>query len=242
MSASILSRDGRGGIDLSPPPPAAAGRRIWAPRNVEFRRRSGEVVGLQNVLEECMDEITATQIVTQPVPLWLVRVPSDRIIEPRELFRQMDRRLLTCVFRAVAIERLPVVLKTGVDVEPPDAVLFADFFDKAWEYGGWPKLILAFDPKRILKSCRVVPNDLPPEEMAALCGQFPTVIRDDEASTLWLSRLRPDDPRAGSAYEAAYAYWIPGDPMEALRCVLICTRPQDEEALRQWCGDIGAAG
>jgi hypothetical protein len=33
-----------------------------------------------------------------------------------------------------------------------------------------------------------------------------------------------------------------GNPMEALRCVPICTRPQDEEAVRQWCGDIGAAG
>jgi hypothetical protein len=45
----------------------------------------------------------------------------------------MDRRLFTCVFRGVAIDRLPVVLKTGVDVEPTDTVLFADFFDKAWE-------------------------------------------------------------------------------------------------------------
>lgn len=46
-------------------------------------------------------------------------------------------------FRATNLSRLPVVLATGVDVEPTTHHIYAAEFDKAWEYGKFPKVIAA---------------------------------------------------------------------------------------------------
>jgi len=51
--------------------------------------------------------------------------------------------------------------------------------------------------------------------------------KDDR--TLWLSRMDENDTQIGTDYEAAHAYWIPGDPHEALRAAIIFLRPEDKQ-------------
>lgn len=58
-------------------------------------------------------------------------------------------------------------------------------------------------------------------------SEFPTIIASVDGRTLWCTRLSEDDPRVASPYEAAYAWWIPGDPWSALKAVFILVRPED---------------
>lgn len=50
------------------------------------------------------------------------------------------------------MDRLRVVLKTGVDVEPSNSVIWANDLEKALEYGDWPKVVMAFDSERLKRS------------------------------------------------------------------------------------------
>src|SRR5262245_53739929 len=116
-----------------------------------------------------MEDLSSSQwtlIRALPVPLWLVilqpggtfdQLPFDEVRFLMQLKPQPDPPLVLCSFRAVGIDRLAIVLAKGVDVEPTNATIFVDFFSKAWEYGGWPKVVLAFDPSRLDRTWREVP-------------------------------------------------------------------------------------
>jgi hypothetical protein len=43
----------------------------------------------------------------------------------------------------------------------------------------------------------------------------------NDGGTLWLSRLPAGDPRIGTWREADMARWIPEDPWEALRMIVV---------------------
>lgn len=82
-----------------------------------------------------------------PMPVWLVRAPENAPTHAwYELLMKMDPELALFSFRGVSIERVGVVLRTGIDIEPSTAVIFLDCIDKALEYGGWPKLVLDWTP------------------------------------------------------------------------------------------------
>lgn len=142
-----------------------------------------------------------------------------------QLLQQADHEgqlcLLESVFRGVNIDRLPTVLAQGIDVTPTDAVIYAAEFDKAWEYADFPKVILALDPLKLDRSFREVPSTCKDDSLSRLQKIFPTELVSTDGKSLWLSKLSRDDPRVGTNYEMAYAYWIPGNPFEALRAVLI---------------------
>jgi hypothetical protein len=157
-----------------------------------------------------------------PVPTWLLRIGRDGI--PNQSVRdlvELNRELLACEFRGVPAERLAQVWRTGIDVEPTDSPIFVDGLDKALEYGGWPKVVLALDGDHLDRTFREVSADLPDTECEALQEDFPTVLESSDGITRWYSRLPKDDPRTGSAYEVAYSRWIRGDPLEALRGVIV---------------------
>lgn len=116
-------------------------------------------------------------------------------------------------------ERLSTVRATGIDVEPTDSAIYVGDFDKAWEYGGFPKLMLALDADRLEHTFTVLPDDADAETLAGVERRFPTVIR--RQGELWCSRLDADDPRLGSPYEVEYCRWIPDDPFDALRALLV---------------------
>lgn len=139
----------------------------------------------------------------------------------------VGRELAFCRFRGVRYDRLDYVLNHGIDVEPTDATIYADYLDKALEYGGMPKLILALNPKMLQRSFREVPTSTPKEELAALADRFPTRLESEDGSKYWYSRLEEGDPKLASPYEAAYAYFVEGDPFAALEGLLVFVRPKD---------------
>lgn len=123
------------------------------------------------------------------------------------------------------------MLKTGVDVEPTNVVIWVNEVQKALEYGGWPKILMAFDSERLKRSWIEIDVSAPPEEIERIQRDYPTVIRDGDK--LYCSRLPSDAPQLMTAYEFQHAFWIPGDPFEALKAVFIVFRPQDLDAVRE---------
>ncbi|WP_433287790.1 hypothetical protein ACQPZQ_34270 [Pseudonocardia sp. CA-142604] len=130
--------------------------------------------------------------------------------------------LAGAMFRGVSSDRLQTVLQTGVDVVPTNSVIYAsDDFDKAWEYGDFPKVVLALDSRKVKPSWQMIPADTPPVELAEIGKVYPTAVPYSNGESLWLSRLPADDPRIATDYEASYAFWIPGNPLEAVRAVFV---------------------
>lgn len=173
-----------------------------------------------------MPKIDAALLSELPVPFWLFVQPGDSdwrhpSFEWTELLAPIDKDLTCCSYRGLAAERLPSVLRNGVDVEPTDSVIYVEDFTKAWEYGGWPKLILAFHPGHLMPTHREVRVDTPEAELRKLRRIYPTVLKSKDGTRLWFSRMKKDDPRLASQYEVAYARCIPKDPFDALRAVLL---------------------
>jgi hypothetical protein len=69
----------------------------------------------------------------------------------------------TGIYRSVPLERLADILSVGIDVPPADSFFYADCLEKAWEYGGFPKLVLTLDPYRLDRTFREIRSDLPEE-------------------------------------------------------------------------------
>lgn len=167
--------------------------------------------------------------ITLPVASPYARPQFDCWALLGHLADRSTREVLYADFRAVDTSRWIPVLRSGVDVEPPDAPIFVGPFEKAWEYGGWPKLVMAFDPFRLDRTFRQVGADIPPEEVERVRGSFPTVLQSADGETLWLSRLAASDPRVATPYESEYGRWIPGNAREALRAVMLFTsRDRDD--------------
>jgi hypothetical protein len=100
-------------------------------------------------------------------------------------------------------------------------VIYVSDLDKAWEYGDFPKVVLALDSQEVEASWQKVPTDTPPAELAEMAKVYPTSVPCSDGESLWLSRLPADNPCIGTSYEASYAFWIPGDPVEAVRAVFV---------------------
>jgi hypothetical protein len=188
--------------------------------------------------------VKATRISDSPVPLWLITVAEPPPFRPPfnhyRFLKQIAPTLVPCQFRGVPFTRLETVLRTGIDVEPPDGVIFAEHFEKAWEYGSWPKLILALDRTTLSPTCHIVPRDTPQFQVEELQRVFPTVLRSEQEEMLWMSRLRADSGLIGTEAEASYARWIPGDPKEALQLLMIFATSDTESAVRETIGRIHA--
>ena len=127
-------------------------------------------------------------------------------------------------WRAVRFDRLPTVLASGVDVEPSDAPIYVGDIGKALEYGGaikWgarePTVLLGFGTDGLDRTFREVRSDIDQAALDRLKETFPNVTLSADGRMLLLSRIA-DRP---VAYEFDYGYWIPGDPLEALRIVFV---------------------
>jgi len=127
--------------------------------------------------------------------------------------------------RGVSADRLTYVLKHGIDVDPTDAPIWVSSIEKAMEYGGWPKLILVLDVKRLDRTFRELATSGDGTERAFLRRTFPTECASEDGSHVWLSRLAPTDRRLATGYEVAYGRWIPGNAREALLAILVVQHP-----------------
>jgi hypothetical protein len=91
--------------------------------------------------------------------------------------------------------------------------------EKALEYGGWPKVVLALDRRKLLPTWRKVPYETPSEEQAIIQAEYPTRLVSEDGRSIWFSRLAESDLRVASGYEVAYARFCPaskGSPLLAL--------------------------
>ena len=132
------------------------------------------------------------------------------------------KRLLQ--YRGVALNRLPTVLRTGVDTEPTDRVFWSsDRIGKALEYGGRDKVLLVFDPRRLKRGWVVLDSDCPQEERCEVERIYPTVVWETGQSTK-LSRLPATEYQCGGYDD--YAYWIPGNPFDALMLIVTVAPPE----------------
>lgn len=138
-----------------------------------------------------------------------VKVSSDRFQLP--------------IFRGVKAPLLETVLHVGIDAEPTDRHWYGDELDKALEYGGDYPAVLIIDGNRIERPVRDVAADAPAHEHAAAKAWSvgdPARVRDGKY--LRYSRLPINNSKRGTSYETSYAWYIPGDPMEALLGVIEC--------------------
>ena len=157
-------------------------------------------------------------------------------ITKRDLYTEfsniLSKKIITSTYRAVSFERLENIIKYGVDVYPTDSVIYCDTLEKAMEYGGWPKVVMAFDMKRLQKTFKEVSANIDPNELEKLRSIYPTMEESKDGSKLWLSRLNFDDPRRGSGYEIAYAWWIQASPWDCLEFVLLVGLSEDQIQLK----------
>lgn len=180
-------------------------------------------------------EISCRVVTNKPVPI--VEIKLETVSEychvsEFDMF-DMDKNLfgkefLSCVFRSVSVDRLACVLNNGVDVLPTNSVIFADYLDKAMEYGDWPKVIMALDPKHMQRTFKEVDSTIPEDELAELMKIYPTKIESKDGSRYWLTKLDENDNRIASDYEIGYAWWIPNSPWDCLKMILLLRRPHDE--------------
>ena len=162
-----------------------------------------------------------------------------KFIASKALQRRVEAPAL--LFRSVDIERLGQVFQNGCDVVPTDAPLFAtEYGGKALEYGGTDKVVMVFDPSKLRKTYKKASRSESPEVLNQLGKEYPSIMEIDP-DWLWFSKLPPGDGRIGSSYETEYAFFIPGDPREALLMVFIIGNDRHSlraEFLRQTTPDL----
>lgn len=174
---------------------------------------------------------------TQPRPVLIYAtdepwISLQRTLDEVQIFvwqRQWQAGNEGLLFRACSISRLDVVLATGVDV-PRGNVIWVSDLEKALEYGEGDeyKILMAYRTGAMERPFREVSADIPDAQRAELLRSYPTVIESKDGRKLWFSRLATEDPRLASGYEVAYAWWIPGDPLDALEFVVVFGRDVDK--------------
>jgi hypothetical protein len=131
------------------------------------------------------------------------------------------------LFRAVEITKLGQVIRTGCDVVPSNAPLFAsDYASKAWEYGGTNKVVMVFERARLQETFKKVRSSEAPEILRRIRSEYPSA-KEIDRDWLWFSRLPLGDGRIATVYETDYSFFIPGNPQEALLMVFLVGTDRD---------------
>lgn len=172
-----------------------------------------------------------------PVPVFYLNTPTDwqslKEIDPvlNSFWLTLTKKLSRCpFFRCVSFDRIQTIFRTGVDVEPSwHHIYVTSSYDKALEYGSAKKVMLVYDPEYLHKTCRVVPTTTPLDELHELSSEFPTRFTSKDQRNYFFSRLPENDTAVGSPYENEYGRWIPGDPFEALKAVILIGQFSEEE-------------
>ena len=174
--------------------------------------------------------IRATALSGAPVPLVVLEHTVESWeLDLDDLLGGVKRALGTITMellhpgcRGVGADRLPQVLQTGVDVTPTDAPIWVHYVDKAVEYGEADKLVEVYDVGQLARSCCEVPVWAPQWKQDRIAASYPTRTVTADGKRFRFSRLPANDTRMGTAYEVDFCRWIPGDPLEALRLLIVC--------------------
>jgi len=112
------------------------------------------------------------------------------------------------------------ILTIGIDVNPrSERIYTCQNIDKCIEYGGYPKIILCLDSSKLTNTWVHLPFDASESQRELILRDYPFSIKCEDGSELY-SRIK-DEPHRFSGYEWEYAKWIPGNPREALKSILI---------------------
>jgi hypothetical protein len=120
-------------------------------------------------------------------------------------------------YRGTTVDRLPLVARLGIDIEPTDRLTFADnSAEKCLEYG---PVVLVLDPAGLRRSWRELAADASAEEVTEAEAEFGSNFLLAEDGSRWYTRGDLDDPMVARPGECAYGWYIPGDPWEVLCAV-----------------------
>ncbi|MDR7252259.1 hypothetical protein J2X46_001235 [Nocardioides sp. BE266] len=162
-----------------------------------------------------------------PVPIWAAEVtPDDRPDEVDDLTMSLMMANRGVTYRGVNLDRLPVILEHGVDVEPTDAIIYCGPLEKAYEYGRLPKVVMVYrtaDERGdvIVQPAVTTIHDITsPADAASRRRSHPHEMQRAEGSPIVLCRVAPES-EAHYAYYRAYGRFIPGDPWDALIAILV---------------------
>lgn len=185
--------------------------------------------GFRPVHLEVLAETPFTILVTQPG-----RINASAFdhcltfLAGKALRRNADD--LHLLFRSVELARLGQVIRTGCDVIPSTAPMFAACSGKALEYGGSNKVVQVFDPTRLEKTFTKVHKSESPKALERLIEKYPS-CKEVDGEWLWLSKLPPGDFRIATDYATEYSFYIPGNPLQALMMIfLVGEDPQELRA------------
>jgi hypothetical protein len=113
------------------------------------------------------------------VKLYLIALEDDvKTTEVAALGMQLEAELLpdlrhSLAYRACGLSRLRTLVETGVDLDESRPVISVGVFSKAWEYGGWPKLMLAYRWSGLGRICKVARPDTTVEQIGELRSLYP---------------------------------------------------------------------
>lgn len=136
-------------------------------------------------------------------------------------FPGLGVKILAAQCRGVPLEKLPLVLRYGVDSEFPAGPFNVGGLYKAVEYTSNPGAVLFYNDDKLDATYREVPVNTDAVELATLGAIFPTKLVSADGNWLWFSRFPADHRQIQTPYEFHYARWIPGNPFEALIAVWI---------------------
>lgn len=138
------------------------------------------------------------------------------------------RKMIGAQCRGIPLDKLPLVLRHGIDSDVPFSPFNVGALYKASEYTSNPGAILFYDDEKLDPTFREVAVDIDPQELARLGETFQTRLVSADGKFFWFSRFPAGHHQLQSAYEHEYARWIPGNPFDALISVWIVAAPDEE--------------
>lgn len=170
------------------------------------------------------EQVKVERIREGSAPVWLIDAPFDPYTAPLSdigIATTLLNSNFGCTFRAVPIERLPLVLKNGIDIEPTNGPIWVGDFAKAWEYGGFPKVVMALEWNRLGPSFVSTLRDGGQRSVEELKERYPYVT--EVGDELWFSLVENPNP----GYEVPYGRQVLGSPHDALVAVIIFGATED---------------
>jgi hypothetical protein len=174
-----------------------------------------------------------------PVPTWGVEAHQGETFDwSAEPFINLMRANNSGVtMRGVEIGRLPTILSTGIDIDPTDGVIYCEVGDKAYEYGGFPKVIMALRYENdagkqvTFPACRIVFSDSSPESVAEARELYPFDLGRDSEGRARRCRVQPAS-HAELSYLSTYGFFVDGNAWDALAAVFVFGTREHLDAAR----------
>ena len=137
------------------------------------------------------------QIGNSPKPIFIYEEVSGPFQVDEELSTQIElfdlKNFDGGIFRGVHISKLKTVLKTGIDVAPPDSIIFVSEVSKAMEYGrdqNDPIVILSLDASKLLPTWKEVDSDIDPKELKQSKIDYPSQLISEDGNKIWLRKFQ----------------------------------------------------